>query len=56
MKKSKLLLAFGILTCSISQIISRYLNTDDSIKGLIMGFGIGLLIIGILQLKRTSKI
>lgn len=56
MKKSKLVLIFGTLICSILQIPSRYLTISDDIKGLFMGFGIGLLIIAIFQIKKTSEI
>ncbi len=56
MKKSKVLLASGILICSFSQIITHYLIITDSVKGLLMGLGIGLLIITIFQIKKTSKI
>lgn len=55
MKKSKVLLASGILICSSSQIASRYLTLGDSSKGLLMGFGIGALLIGLLQLKNNYK-
>ena len=56
MKKSKVLLAFGVLICSLSQIASRYLTLTDSVKGLLMGLGIGLLIVALFQIKKTSKI
>lgn len=55
MKKSKVLLASGILICSFSQIITHYFSLEDSFKGLFMGFGIGALLIGLLQLKNNYK-
>ena len=56
MKKAKILLIVGIFSCSLSQIASHYLNIDDSIKGLGIGFGIGVLLVALFQFKKSFDI
>ena len=42
--KKKLLVIAGLLIIAVAQIITHYIDSQDSITGTISGLGIGLLI------------
>ncbi|WP_420551231.1 hypothetical protein [Tenacibaculum aiptasiae] len=49
MKRSKIIILFilGLISISFSQILVHYFNISDLLKGVFIGFGIGLLITSI---------
>lgn len=54
--KQKLLVIAGLLIIAVAQIITHYIDSQDSITGIISGLGIGLLIGALFQKKHKSTI
>ena len=53
--KSKTFFLAGILTVSISQILTHYFQFNDVTKGMLAGIGLGLLLLALLQKNNTAK-
>lgn len=54
--KQKLLIIAGLLILAIGQIITYYIDLQNSITGIISGLGIGLLLGALFQKKQKSAI
>jgi len=48
-----ILLFIGLIICSISQIVSHLTKTPDFVSGIIMGFGVGILILALIMQKHN---
>jgi len=48
-----ILLFIGLIICSISQIVSHLTKTPDFVSGIIMGFGVGILILALITQKHN---
>ena len=46
--KALVLLSIGIFIISVTQLISQFIGLNDIVKGISIGFGIGLLLIAII--------
>ncbi|MVO10920.1 hypothetical protein GOQ30_17245 [Flavobacterium sp. TP390] len=53
--KFKAFFIIGILTVSISQILTHYFQLNDFTNGLLIGTGLGLLLLALLQKNKTAK-
>ena len=48
-----ILLFIGLIICSISQIVSHLIKTPDFVSGIIMGFGVAILILALIMQKHN---
>ena len=48
-----IILFIGLIICSISQIVLHLTKTPDFVSGIIMGFGVGILILALIMQKHN---
>ncbi len=55
-KKPLMLLIAGLLLIAFSQILARYIELSDIVKGILTGIGFGLLVVALITTQNRLRI